>query len=403
MRNIALKNLSIAELQNMQKHLRLGLPHLKTYLTPAQFSELLNNIKLNSAQHNYLRPSGSEKSGSFSLVVNTLITGFFGAWLGMASFLEIGLGSKLTLLTVTIISTLVSGILGYYNFELTKKQGYEAIVKQKLLTMQRQILHIIIKKRYQLIHKNTHYLWRKLLNLVPEIIEQPQEFSQKNMRYLPMAFWAHKIIKSIQIMLNKLPEYSFFTLCEHKLLSIKSSLQKYTYKNQILTSPPTFKSGIEALTQPVAMNSKLDLTPGAWWQHNFPYLIVSFLPAIFGAFGSMFVYLDGLPKLTQTFRIFQNINLYKTPMVKMIALFLAIILTLYLGYAAFQTNRKSYLRSRILGKTQQKIIKLELRLSKTNKKFFLLKTLRNKIKDVEFIYYLIKKISHHPSEFEKLT
>ena len=73
--------LTPAELIILEEHLKLGVSHLKQHLSESELKQILSSLPLNKTQMAKIGQSDTETSGNLSLVLNTIFTATFGAWM----------------------------------------------------------------------------------------------------------------------------------------------------------------------------------------------------------------------------------------------------------------------------------------------------------------------------------
>ncbi|MDF2529524.1 MAG: hypothetical protein K0Q57_404, partial [Gammaproteobacteria bacterium] len=160
-----LKELSVLELNTMLKHIRLGQEHLKKYLKGKQFNELLDLASLDEKQKKRISSDNQEKAGNIAVVLNAVITGTLGAWLGMSGYLGFKLGSIPVLISILVFCALVSGWIGYVSYKVTSKKAKDMRVTKKLRLIELQIIRIINEQRHKDIESTANMIVHKLTQI----------------------------------------------------------------------------------------------------------------------------------------------------------------------------------------------------------------------------------------------
>ena len=132
--------LTPAELIILEEHLKLGMPHLKQQLTKSEVERLLGALSLSQMQIAKIGKSNTEISGNLSLVLNTIFTATFGAWIGYSAFWGLSLASFWIFSMIIAIAASVGVFIGYQSIRATKQQSLEATNKQRINLLQIEIL-----------------------------------------------------------------------------------------------------------------------------------------------------------------------------------------------------------------------------------------------------------------------
>lgn len=408
-----LKDLSYLELHIMVEHLRLGLDHLKKYLEPAQLNELLQNSHLDASQKDTIAADTAEKTGNLALVINTIITSVFGAWMGLSGFIGLNMGSIVVLLVVVCIATVISGTIGYQSFMLVKTQAEQALQQQRLNNLQIKVLQLIHEKRKQNIEKVIAYLHQTASQINSNV-------SNKRESYLPntsfnkkdeILNWLQCLKKVIDIKIKQHSNAEIYQIYIRHLKLAMKQLRRMLAKNLDITKDFTDKpvgkaqqnnsSYIKVLTNPTLITPKKKPSKHAWWRVNLRAITVGLAPTILGGFASMFVFLGGAPSISNALKLYQLEALLTSIPAKIIEFAMAVCLTFYFGYSHIHTNRKSFERRQELAHTEKKIVNLEKTLIEYNVKLNLLikvKRYLRRIKDNFVVMTKLKYFIEHEQE-----
>jgi len=415
--DINFANFNIQELNVLLKHLKLGISHIKKYLTDENVLKLFAAGKLTEEQSGKIKSDQKEKQGNFILTINVIFTGFLGAWLGVAGFLKIGVKESNVLFVVTVLVAVVGSIyFGYKNFKKTEKRAHDAGNKQKILNLQLKIIRIIKNKRQNHIAKLIDYLNDVLrkLNTVDQTIVT-HDFSSKN----DFFNWLKQLDEYIQLELKKISDadlrHVFSKQMDILLSNLKEDLDKNVglietqYKLEDKTADegknkesmtPRFvleeqgqKSSISALIDPTIYIPRLEIKEKSWIEDNFYSIVSGLIPTMLGGFGSLFIYFMGLPDIAKQAGIMALNPLLEDPVVKVVALVIIILITLYFIYSFLYTNRKSFQRDQELNKTQKKINNEEADLLEIRAKMNVLIKMKRHVKNILSLFNVVRGVN----------
>ena len=243
--------------------------------------------------------SNSVKSTEFLLPFNGVLTGILGGWLGLSSYLELNTNSYLIFGAILMVALSIGFVLGKTNVNLVRSSIQNGYENRKLEELQR----IVIEKLQIL---------RKI-----EIQEKLKEI-EKNTGH-------HESLDSI--------------------------LKKRGEKDTI----PSFRKLIHS--------RHFSITKPSWFRANLGSLIISFVPTVLGAFGSVFFYLPTVPNIAKKFghnHVFETLTTHEA---KAIQLFVVLCVTVYLCIHSIVLNRRAFKRDKELQQISQEIAQKENNLS----------------------------------------
>lgn len=410
-----LNDLSYLELHILLEHLRLGLDHLKKYLEPEQLNKLLSNGRLDQAQKETIAADTAEKAGNLALVINTIITSVFGAWMGLSGFIGLNLGSVVALLIVVVIAALISGTIGYHSFVLVKAQAKQAMQQQRLNNLQIKVLQLIQEKRKQSVEKVIAYI-NQTANQINQSFASEQGhylretcFDKKN----EILEWLQSLKKLIDAKIRQHRDVEIFQIYIHDLKVAVQKLRRMLAKNLEITEDFTEKSAsnkqqtngsfIKVLTNPTLITPKKTPVKHTWWRVNLRAITVGLAPTLLGGFASMFVFLGGGPSISNALKLYQLEALLTSMPAKLVEFFIAVCLTIYFGYSHIHTNRKSFERRQELEHAEKQIVNFEKTLIEYNAKLNMLMKVKRSFRRIKDNFIVMTKLKYFlEHEQEKL-
>lgn len=413
-----LNNLRVLELNILLQHLRLGKKHLEKYLSPMQFSELLYYNNLNNQQTSALRIDPSEKLGNLTLMINTVFTCGLGAWLGLSSFMGIGADSAIIVLPITLLTAIISGYLGYYNYKTIKLDIKNSFINQKLSNMQLHITSLVNHKNSRQVEKICEFLNRSL-NYISTFnrIKATEKKSDNININLSFSFeaWLKKLDGILKDKTSQFPSLLIYQLLTKEIENSKKYLDNIlaqdmhiTEKNKhtidIYIKPGSHKQNVEfndkgdhvqfikILTDPTRAPKTEEVKKPSWLRTNFLRLLFGLVPTILGGFGSMFVYSGGIPNIAKAFGLESIEKIIMHPLLKPFELAIAISITLYFGYTFAYSNYKSFHREQELKATQNKIANEESKMIKISSKLNLFRKIKHQTVHIVKIFKIIQAL-----------
>ncbi|MBA2656421.1 MAG: hypothetical protein H0U70_05485 [Tatlockia sp.] len=409
---IKLEDLNLVELNLLLSHLRLGNEHLKKQLNKAQLANLLHLGLLNQQQLISVSSNRIEKSGNVALVLNTVITSIFGAWMGFSGFMGLHLDSYKTLMLITSISFFASFIVGFLSFKLTTQSSKSALQNQRIHNLQLKVIKLIISKENESLgslikHLNNslYYLTDKsfLLPISSNKSLEKSFFSFEN--NIDFSSWFSQIKEAILLKTEIINEDEIYQFYSERLIKIVSKLED-SIELSFIGSDPLNDSGrsssdiemlarsesfIGLLSNPATKSVAIP-NRSTWLHQNYLSLLAGFFPTLLGGFASMFVFLAGGPNLAKELGLTHLEKLLRNPSSRMIEFALAISLTLYFGLSFIYNNYKNYIRENEVDKTKRAFNLLEKDDIFLKRKITILTKLKIQVKRIINIYTAIENI-----------
>lgn len=403
-----LEDFSLPQLNILLKHLRLGQDHLNIILSPKQFQELFDWCALEEDQQKKMSADKLEKLGNMSLIINTILTSTFGAWMGLSGCLGSGLGSYTMLTFISILAFFVSGLMGYVSLQTTKNQARNAILNQMLYRFQLRVLKMINKKMEEKLHSVTFYLHTAVV-----VLENPMEDSNDHKNNFSLFKnnaeanqWYEKLINvlnfrlegvndpaSAQIYQNQIQQISYLikkTMAKYFniLESLVLSKQNEKRRSQIMPTLPFHK----ILTTPSFGFLKFKNSSQPWIKSHFNQLLVGIIPTIWGGFASMFVFVGGIPSIARELNFLWLASVLTSPFARFIEITLAGFITFYFAFSFLYSSRKSWQRERLQEEIDKDIASEEAHLQENTHKLDMLYKVKMHVQKLISIFTVVKKI-----------
>lgn len=391
-----IQTLSTIQLKYLYEHLRLGEQHLRKILTKKQFKELLNHNYLNREEKENIYPDKAEKMGNITFIINTIITGIFGAWLGLAAFAELKLASHMALFSITGITAAVSGILGYYSFKQIQTETKSAAIKQKLLKLQLGTLNFVNRKYNRSIAKHI----KKINVILKELDKNIPLFHKTTLNsQSQLAIWFKKIKHFLEKEEHSYSQDNIQQSFIVEATEIKNNIEKIvsSIKEVSAADQKNTLDYLDILSTPEAATPKQPAARKSWIKGNITNILINLIPVVIGTFGSMFVFLTGTPNLSKEFGAYRILNTITNPTARKVEFFLATALTFYYGFSNVYNFRKTFKRNDELEKTEKELINLETETLKTNETLSALKRIAHQIKRLKSIHNVSMLIATHHS------
>lgn len=378
--------LEINQLKNVMGNLRLEATQLKNKLAKLQWKELLNLAQLPPEQHQNLKANGFEKAGQIALVLNTIVTSMFGAWMGFHAFTGSKTDSFFQFSIVGTLTFVLSIFFGYSGFKYIKNNALASIEKQKLLNIERDVLQLIIKKNNQeqekvinSINKSLNLLLRRMETGIKAveptsfIIQCSDDFCKKINGFL-------KLITTIECSFSsKIIDIIFDEKLKNNRTQLVDYLATINHRESYLDNKNNRDDSLlAALTAPADFRIP-KFSFSSWIQTNYLSLIVGLFPTLFGCFASMFVFLSGGPDLAKSLGFWSLLKTLKHPTSQLIEFFSAVSLTVYYGSSFAYNKYKLYTRTTQEEKTKKIIADLEQDIANIESEILILKRINNDV------------------------
>ncbi len=244
-KSIQLESLNLAELNTLLSHLRLGTGHLKKQLTSSQLSNLLSLGSIDYNQFLNISSNKFETSGNVALVLNTVITSVFGAWMGFSGFMELHLDSYIVLSLITSIAVFVSSLVGFFSFKLTNDNAKSAIHNQRIYNLQLEVLKLIINKENEPISSHVKFLNHALYyvtykNRIEKHLAIPTKKStftfDNNTDYM---YWLTGMQNAINYKINVIAKEKIYKFYSVRLAKTVNTLKETIELSYSVNSPPS--------------------------------------------------------------------------------------------------------------------------------------------------------------------
>lgn len=173
-----LHSLKTKDLLRILRHVQLGKEHLLRRLSDQAFEDLLSIGSLSNNQIDKIESDKQEKVGNVSIVMNTILTSCFGAWLGFSAFNQNELISYVTIFII-LAAMSIGPLTGYLSYLLTHNQAQLALEKQQLSNVERIIIEIIINKR----EASIKGLYKKINKLLVKLDSTPEKHDDVLVHY----------------------------------------------------------------------------------------------------------------------------------------------------------------------------------------------------------------------------
>lgn len=413
-----LEDLNFSELQLLFEHLRLGTDHLKQLLTPEQYTDLLKWYRLEEDQRDQIATNKAEKTGNLALIINTILTSTFGAWMGLSGCLGKSLGSTITFVIVIAIAFVTSSLIGYVSLKYTKNQARQAVATQKLYNLQLRILQLLNQKLDKKIQDSSTYLHTAVFLLEQDkeqaiISENPSQTFDSTLEAFT---WLENLKHALKNRLEHFNHTTVYLLYWSELNKIINHVRKIFAKNihfvenladeqmdknrQMDTTQIAF---LKILTDPAFAIPKFKGFSTSWIKGNLRGIILGLIPTIWGGFASMFVFVGGIPNILREFGFLSTAQLLTEPWARVVELALAITMTVYFGFSSLYLARKVSQRRLALEKTQKEIANEESESLEKNHKLQLLFKVKTQIQKIISIFNILKKLDISLIKEDRMT
>lgn len=343
-----LQNLSFKQLITLFRHLQLGHGHLSTLLTSDQYKELLAVGELSTNQLQKMQSDSQEKIGNVSVVVNTILTSCFGAWLGFNAFSSCKISYSFG--ACILVAAFIFGLsIGYLSYFLTHSQALLALTQLRLFNFQKLILEILINKK-QIKIEDCKYKISYVLQ---------RTFAEKKTHKLSTREILNSI-KNLNLSVTD-PTFGFLLIrlkkridsAAHKLgkpilgydLKLNNKLDKTDF---FLNNALTNASYLKTLCKAQVVNKFQTPRVYNWMRKNIWGILIGLVPTCLGTFASMFVFLNGLPAFLNGLNIEIGFSPSCVSLLKDSAIVFAFLVSLYFGYSHLHSNYKSFKRAKNL-------------------------------------------------------
>lgn len=407
-----LTDFSLPQLHMVLKHLRLGVDHLKLMLTKNQYKELLKWCELTRDQKKQIATDTVERLGNMSLIINTILTSTFGAWMGLSGCIGLTLGNYAMLCSVTILAFFVSGLIGYVSLSMTKKQALNARDNQKLHNAQLKVLQIINQKLNE--KSDSHAFYLNTATFLLEDFKGECTDKKENGLFttkLEAYHWLDHFKRVLKLRLEDFGDFHMHELYRTELMQNTYRIQKSIGKHidfvenlaevtqkqkkelRIVHTLPFLK----VLSNPLfaVPKHKTLFAPFSWAKGNFRTLLLGLIPTIWGGFASMFVFVGGIPNIARELGFSELATLLSEPTARVIEISLAGAVTLYFAFSYLYSSKKCWQRQRILERTQKEIANEETLVLENTQKLKMLNKVKMYTQRIVSVFNILKKLDNN--------
>lgn len=399
MKDISLfKKLELDVLKKIIVSIRLGPIHLKNKLTTQQWKNLLKRQELNKQEYKRLTDTIIEKIGQSSLVLNTIITSVFGAWMGFHAFTDSKIDSIFQLALVTSLTFILSAIFAFFSFKFIKSNASAAMDKQKLLNLEQEIIELIrTKNEIECNHliKNTNQHLQLLLKRADKLT-----FShnlQKIKGYIDVCKNFKQLLKVISTIEQVFTKKSYYRIFDSKLTILRADFTDYIATISNEEENLSELKGKETQLIDALLNSKRPDLPKFnffhWIKKNYLLIIVGLFPTLFGCFASMFVFLSGGPDLVKALGFWSLFQSIKHPTAQLFEFLIAVTMTIFYGFSFVYNNYKLYIRQTQEEKTNKIITDIEHQNTIIENELIILTQIQSYIIAFEDLFGVLEKLS----------
>jgi hypothetical protein len=355
-----LANKSSTELNLILRNIKLGKKHLEQNLNKTQLNELVNAGKEKIKDPRF-KADLEEKSGSFLRIFITIVTSFLGIWTGLMDFLSNGQSSHLQFYSVFFITLIMGIVFGLFSYRYVVGKAKEARIQENLINLQIRIIGLMTRKKYRLAKKFEEKLARQLKELNMDEADLT----------IARLFWSEQatrssmkhIVDRLHNVITKVKKETALLYLGYAITQITKILQKEVTLGECRQqSTINDKSDMMAvLTKAISTAPKPSLRLSVWLASNLRTFIIGIIPFLLGTFGASFIFLNTMPNLLKTLGLVNPSPFISSPVFKYLMLGIAILFILYLGISQFREFYRSYLRSKIVERSQIELIEKELK------------------------------------------
>lgn len=303
--NQFLSKLQLKELHFLLHQVRLGVGNLQNKFDDKTFKSFCNSIYINNKHFSKIYPGVLEKHAQIMLLINALITGIFGAWLGMAGLMQNQLVTNYHFPFVIIGIAIVASVgLYYLRYRQNSEQAKKIVSKQKLKYLQYDILIIINQRQKERLERVSNGLG-KYFNSLSAVVGIPYPNIDMLLE-TPLAITTNLLdivrrwdvlIKKQQILANNNEDlFRKYSKLEEIISGLVDYLSLDENKSaQIFKQRESYKFYVEKL---MAAEDKNKVMPLRFWlKKNAKSIITDAIPTVVGSLASIFVYLNGFPQI----------------------------------------------------------------------------------------------------------
>jgi hypothetical protein len=393
--------LTPAELIILEQHLKLGTVHLKQHLSEDELERLLRFLPLKQVQMAKIGQSDTEISGNLVLVLNTVFTATFGAWMGYSGFWGLSLASFWAFGSIIAIAAIIGALIGYQNVKFTKQQAREAIKNQTFHGLQLEILKKIGQKRREEIDTIGRELNDLFLNLSVGTSFEKEIFAldlvKKSKNEISEWFTRIEAMgkEKLKARLNGLNYEEYADEWMEIQLELRQNLISFFEdKGELGAIHSEARKEKEKTLDPflkklVYTSPKKSVESPSWIRSNIQSIALGLSPTLLGGFSSLSVYLGGVPLILKNFGYVKLFIFFTNPQVKTVEFAISLLLTFYFGFSFVYTNWKLFKRQRELDKTNKSIIQKESSLTVLDADMLKLKEVKRSVLELSMFFKIV--------------
>lgn len=383
-----LSTLVSTELLAFLRHLELGDEHLKHYLTKKEYEEMLSLETLDKKTAQQIDADKPELAGNVTLIMNSFFTATVGLWLGLSGFLGKSSHSPLSLAAVLFFATAGGAVIGLQNYKFTRGRGETSVRKTKLQALQMDILNQVSSERTKEINEKTDELNESLQKL--RIKKTDEKFTINFDDQKEMLKWIDKLDSVLESHILSYKDNEVYKVFAKEIEETRRELEK-SLKEKTFSEEREF---LPCFTKLIRHEGEEKIPRPSWLQANIMNLAISFIPTLFGSFGSTFVYFSGAPRFAEEFEHHQLSQLLTDPKLKKIELITSMLITLYFVVTFLYLNYKSFIRNRKYEENEEIIIKKKNHLRKLDDRLLKIKEAHNHMVRLATIFDDLKHLTN---------
>lgn len=408
---LGLNDLAIEELQIILEHLKLGMPHLKKQLTPKQFNELEVFGAIEDADSVKFKSNKIEKFCHLAMVLNSIISGIFGVWMGFVASLDLDIASNL--IPVTGFALLCGGIMGIATIIANIKKSKNAVSQIRLQNFESQVFEEIHQKQQRLLSEITEKLKKRYVLIAGALPEkEPKNFEKKE----DFCSWFYLFHQAIHQKLNKFPKEDIFQHYRNEALRILRQTEETYIKAAELIgnfaaslrkNVTTFQFKeipvLNLLMDPSLSKPKEEIEKDGWGKKNIFNMALTLIPAILGSLGSILMWCNSITIFRSFFLYIEGNGLSLpsqcTPCTKMV---ISIIFTSNFAFFYFYSQKKTLMRKSKINEKRKSLLNQEAMTVQMSQRLNLMLSLDARIEEImKFLEY--SNIFHYISNTEGMV
>lgn len=360
-----LSTLTPSELLCLQGHIKLGKDHLIAVSGKHQFQDLLRLSRPSHKSIDQIKVDEREIWGNLIPVLNTIITGCLGGWMGLATVMDLGLNSPWILGLILCLTTLVGVAIGYHSLRFTKQESTEAIQTLQMLQLEMEILEEVHKDRI-----------RKLDEIRQDLRSSIRTISPSKLKDDRSDDLFEALLQAIDDRIASYPQHPSHSFLKKEIAIVKTRIeknfkdhpsQKEASQSQSSASKRELPHVIELLVQSRPKQAEFSkIRP----RQSVRKLGISLVPLLLGGFSSCFVYLAGSTQIAQDFEHEALVVFLTHPTAKLVKLLIAILATVGMGFLFIDNAKKNHRRTLEIAKKRKLVGEKESLIARLDEDLF---------------------------------